>query len=601
VTTRLFDAGEVTLGLRLFPLLPEDLFAPGPAPLARGGALVADVRLDNRHALGAQLGLDGRELSVLSDTHMLARGWDCWGEGVLDRIVGDFAVVAWEAAERRLILARDPFGQRPLHYHHSAQLFAAASMPVGLLALPDLPLALEASRLTQFLALTAETGASSFFAGIERVEPGALVRLAHGGLSHRKWYVLPRRPIRLRTPQAYVEALRAHLDDAVEARLRGAEARVGAHLSSGWDSSAVTVTAARLARRHGGRVTAFTAAPREGYDGPPPAHRHGDESRLAAIVAAGEPNIDHVIVRPGPRSPLDGLDRLSALLGRPVLNPCNQIWFDEICRRADSMGVRVMLTGDFGNESLTQKGADWLADLATQGRWGAWLWTAFQAMASGNMRPGGVIATTWGSSREGAFWRWLRRRRGEWEAPPGAHTALHPTLRGDLDDASLGADGFEQRLNAATVLDNGPFNKAMLAAFGVDHRFPLMDTRLVEFCLNIPPAQVFRGGRSRDLARRALADRLPAAVLNQKTAGYQGIDWHEGLTAARADVEIELDRLEQTPLAMSLLDLPRMRRLVEDWPEGGWSDARVFIEYRLALQRGLSVGRFIRTTLRSNA
>jgi len=123
----------------------------------------------------------------------------------------------------------------------------------------------------------------------------------------------------------------------------------------------------------------------------------------------------------------------------------------------------------------------------------------------------------------------------------------------------------------------------------------------VEFCLNVPREQIFRRGRPRALARAALADRLPVSLLDRTTTGLQSADWHEGLTAARSEVRAELERLAQTPLAARLLDLPRLGRLVEDWPQGGWTDRRVVTEYRLALLRGLSVGRFVRTTLGSNA
>src|ERR1019366_7378547 len=105
-----------------------------------------------------------------------------------------------------------------------------------------------------------------------------------------------------------------------------AEAGVGTHLSSGWDSGAVAATAARLLAPRGGHVTAFTAAPGAGYAGPDPAGRHGDESAGAAAVAALHPSMDHVVVRSAARSPLADLDRDIALTGRPALNPCNHVW-----------------------------------------------------------------------------------------------------------------------------------------------------------------------------------------------------------------------------------------------------------------------------------
>jgi asparagine synthase (glutamine-hydrolysing) len=598
---RVWNGGCVVIGGRPVALTPEDRFSRGPVPLTGGGALIADARIDNREDLESLLGIDRGDARQMSDPMLLARAWETWQEGALDRLVGDFAFAVWEAPKRRLTLARDPFGWRPLHYHQGPSLFAFASMPLGLHALPEVPAVLDEDRLAGFLALNAEVGPASFFAGVERVQPGCLVRIEGASRSLRRWYAPTFRPHRFKAPDSYVEGLREHLDRAVRCRLRGAGGAVASHLSSGWDSSAVTVTAARLVAAEGGRITAFTAAPRAGYDLPAPPFRHGDESAVAAEVAAGHDNIDHIIVRPGPRSPLQGLERAAFLLGRPVMNSCNQIWLDEICRRAKSLGLTILLSGDFGNEGLTDSGEDWLADLAGQGRWGRWAREGASALAQGRMSPGGLAGLTFAGDRQGVLWRWLMRLRGRPAPAPWAYSPMPRDLWRRVRTDEPHADFFQRRVLAATSMDRGPFHKATLGAFGVDHRAPLTDRRLFEFCLNIPPAEVFRGAKPRALARRALADRLPSAVFDQVTTGLQGIDWHEGLTAARDEASVELRRLRDVPTAAALLDLERLERLMAHWPQADWNGSRVFTEYRLALLRGLSAGRFIRTTLRANA
>ncbi len=104
-------------------------------------------------------------------------------------------------------------------------------------------------------------------------------------------------------------------------------------------------------------------------------------------------------------------------------------------------------------------------------------------------------------------------------------------------------DGHAARLWALRRGDRGPHQKGVLAGWGIDVRDPTADRRLVEFCLAVPTDQFMRDGAPRALARRALADRLPAAVLNAPTKGYQAADWHEGLTAARGELAAEVERL----------------------------------------------------------
>jgi asparagine synthase (glutamine-hydrolysing) len=102
------------------------------------------------------------------------------------------------------------------------------------------------------------------------------------------------------------------------------------------------------------------------------------------------------------------------------------------------------------------------------------------------------------------------------------------------------------------------------------------------------------------LAKRALADRLPPAVVNEQRKGYQAADWHEGLTAARADVSAELERIADCTPAAQALDIGRMKRLVDNWPTSGWEKDGVILSYRASLLRGISAGHFLRKALGAN-
>ncbi len=157
------------------------------------------------------------------------------------------------------------------------------------------------------------------------------------------------------------------------------------------------------------------------------------------------------------------------------------------------------------------------------------------------------------------------------------------------------------RLWALRRVDSGNYNKGALGGWGIDVRDPTGDRRLIEFCLSVPTEQFFHDGVPRALARAALADRLPPEVLKEKRRGLGSVDWHEGLTAARPQVLDEISRLEQTEPAARALDLPRMRRLAENWPTRGWEREDTIQQYRLALMRGIAVGHFLRRASGGNA
>src|SRR5436309_3101687 len=107
----------VALGRRLMRVLPEDVF--DRQPLIGGGGryvLIADLRLDNRDDLVNDLQLNAPGAQVLSDAAILLAAVERWGANCVDHLIGDFAFAFWDGRRRELVLARDPLGQRPLHY-----------------------------------------------------------------------------------------------------------------------------------------------------------------------------------------------------------------------------------------------------------------------------------------------------------------------------------------------------------------------------------------------------------------------------------------------------------------------------------------------------
>jgi asparagine synthase (glutamine-hydrolysing) len=600
--------GVAALGRRLHPRLPEDRFDRGPAVAANGRlALVADVRLDNRDEIEAALGLGGEAARRTSDAALLLAALERWEEAALDRLVGDFAFALWDGEKRRLLLGRDYAGHRPLHYHRGAGFVAFGSMPKGLHALPEIPYRLNEEAALGFLALMPESGSATLFEGVERVEPGHVVAVTPAGLTPRKYWRPRLDPIALPSAGDYQAAMRERLDQAVAACLRGAGDRVGAHLSAGLDSSAVAATAARLLRPSDGWVVAYTAVPREGYDGPFVPNTIGDEGALAAATAAMHPNIDHVLIRTAGRTPLDHLDRQFLLYERPVLNLCNATWADAINDDARARGLSVLLTGQMGNMSFSYAGMEHLPDLLARFRLLRLASTAL-ALFRGGTRAGTIAAQTVGPFLPRPLWRAIGRLRGggkglaDYSLVRAEEAALQERAgRRGLDlSYRPRRDPVGTRLWVLARTDPGTLNKGTLAGWGLDMRDPTADRRLMEFCLRVPAEQYLRGGMPRALARQGLSDRLPDAVLNERLKGLQASDWHEGLAAARPALAEAVEALARSPAAAAALDLERLRHLLADWPEGRWADKQVVQNYRLALLRGVAAGHFIRKVTGSN-
>jgi asparagine synthase (glutamine-hydrolysing) len=324
------------------------------------------------------------------------------------------------------------------------------------------------------------------------------------------------------------------------------------------------------------------------------------------------PNMEHVLVRSPDRSPFDDLDRSLLLFDRPVLNICNVGWSNAIYDAARERKLTVLFSGSMGNIGLSYKGMALLPELFLHGRWIQWLHTAKALIARQGMSWRYVMAETLGPWLPAAAWVWLNRVRGR-NVDVGTYSAIHPRRFAELNleararergwDLAFrpATDGFSERVALLNgVSDPGNYNKGVLGGWHIDHRDPTADTRLLEFCLAVPMDQYLNDGMPKALARHALADRLPKLVIDPPGRGLQAADWHERLTAVRDRVATELDRFEACPPAVRALDLPRLRRLVKDWPTGGWERDNVVLPYRSALLRAISTGHFLRRVAGGN-
>ena len=130
--------------------------------------------------------------------------------------------------------------------------------------------------------------------------------------------------------------------------------------------------------------------------------------------------------------------------------------------------------------------------------------------------------------------------------------------------------------------------------FGCELRDPHADRRLLEFALAVPEPMYRRNGVPRSFARQVLADRLPREIVDERRRGMNRPTWFRTLEARRANIARDIERLEASPLACRLIDLPRLKRLMAQWPKDEQRRRTPPGDYRLALARGIHVGRFIR-------
>jgi asparagine synthase (glutamine-hydrolysing) len=623
---RSWNGGAMLLGKCLYPLLPEDRLDDPLDPLAPGisnpdyrWVVAADVRLTERDDLARQMALDA---ATLSDSALVAAALERWGDQAFERIYGVFAVIAWDRQTRRLVLARDALGERPLYYHKGEGCFSAASMPDILLADPAIPRAVDVDQYGQFLRMNAFAPGRTGFAGISVVRPGHMLVVSHDECRETAWWHPDLSPLRLAQQTDYVNAMSHVLDDAVTACLRRASGKVGAHLSSGFDSTAVATTAALALATRQERLTAFVAAPRAGPMRTMATRHVADETPFAARTAAMHANIDLLRVVPQ-RGPLADLTRARALYPSPMVNLCNLPWFEAINDTARDNGVSVLLHGLIGNSSISESGVWALRELAGQQRWRTWLRIARGLVRGGWMRWRGVLFNTVEDKLSDRIWRWGTALSGRcveddrdmtllsaqtYTAAASAHSRAAQTAGEAMPDTGhlgreRGMTSVGYRLASVRGNGDGDQYKAMLAEWGLDLRDPTADRRLFELALRIPVERLVWGGEPRAILRAVLADRAPPEVLDNRQRGYQSADWAEAICQDRQAFVDEMERLERHEGTAALLDTAKVRRLIDDMPPAGspaWDSDAAENAYRIACLRTISAASHMRHVERSN-
>jgi asparagine synthase (glutamine-hydrolysing) len=561
-------------GRCLFRTLAEDEYDRQPVS-DEGGRflLVADLRLDNREELLADLGLSQHEAARIADSEILLHAWRRWDENMLNRILGDYAFALWDEREHKLVLARDPLGERPLYYRTGGGYFAFASMPQGLAGLEGRP-AVDEARLAAFVADRPPGGDRSFFAGVSRIEPGHMLVAGREGLRARRFWRPSFADLRSAAPADYGEGLREQLDRAVRRRLRRARGHVGAHLSSGYDSSAVAASAAIQLSEAGAPLFAFTAAPREGFDGPVPPGMMADESAVAAATAALHANVEHIVLRPPFGSALDRLSEANRLAGQPTGHVLNGAWWAAINESAQSRHVRVMLTGEVGNFTLSAGlGLDELPDLLRRGALARW-WREARALGRGRYR--------WRNVANASLRPWI---------PTPVYRRLRRSAAGPEGwESLLGLAGKARRRAMLDLVDPGNFRHYSLARWGVEERDATADRRLAEYCFSLPVDARLAGGVLRPALRQALAGRAAPAVLDPTARGYQSADWPERVSG---DEVRRFAAALEARAAGSVVDFDSVRNLAASWPTDSFDDRPTIYLYPMTLLRTLAAAQFV--------
>jgi asparagine synthase (glutamine-hydrolysing) len=577
------------LGQRLMSFTPQDLLERQPLIGTEGRhVLVTDGRIDNRPELMHELGIPSPEARAMPDSAFILRSYQKWGAECCSRLIGDFVFALCDLHKSHVLIARSAMSTHALFYHAAPGIFAFASAPKGLFALPWIPREIDQQRLADYLVGAPREPGRSFFAGISELATGyAIVVRREGFQFQRHWQPDLGRETRFPRDSDYVEAFNMLFDRVISDSLRSLTP-VGAMMSGGLDSSSVAVTAARQLSRQGECLATFTEVPRAGFELAPGGGRYADETPFVCAIGRQYRNMDLNFVPTANCFFLDGIDLFFNALEGPFKAAWNRIWWEAILRQASNRNLRVLLTGIPGNFTISRTGDGLLAQLIREGKWR-------RAIREAQLRAGqnGGTSSALTVLAQGAMpflptplWRaagrLLRpdnpvfRTNPPWRVSSPIHPEFARFHRVTERARQKGHD-FYARVRRDTPANRYAFlrshdsgiqvGRGYEALFGVQSRNPTGDVRIVEFCLSLPEEQFQNNGISRSLIRRAMEHRLPPEVLSNQRRGVQAADWFEQVNGNRFRMLNELARIEDSELAARAIDLKRIRAMLQQTPE----------------------------------
>ena len=593
--------GSLGMGYLLMEVNPEDAFENQPIRGERG-LVLCSARLDNRDELLETFSIPATEAPRLADGHLVSLAFDRWGDDVCTHLEGDWALVAWDAKQRKLLMARDIFGNGALYYYEGKGFIAFASSLKALLALPGTQKEPDLLRLAEILVSWHGDPELSAYNGFRSVLGAHALTVTADGRTHDKqfWTMLGREPLRYRRDDDYEDAFLEHYTRAVKKCLR-TQKPIAAELSGGRDSGSVVSLAAQILASEGRELTAYTSVPYFPPDGAGP-DREGNEWDMAHETAtmAGA-NVKHIPVDSKGYSVIGGLEYILDMHDGPGHAAANQYWNQAEMETFERDGMAVCLSGSMGNATVSWSGNGSALLALKQGAPS----TALRLFFQGEPNPWLVLKRQVLKPLLTPTRRMVRRLRAS-GSPWHAYSALNVRLAEQLDiEGRMQAAGYDSSYTWSPLLDLRQYFffpecgttscvvQDSSAWHSVDYLDPTANLNLLEFLLRVPDDQYYRRGHRSSLIQRAFRGRMPEPILSQKRKGLQAADIGHRIAKELPAFREILRSFETTvPYAQEVLDLPLLNRCLAQIAEKV-NPETTGLPVSI-LTRGVGVGLFLR-------
>jgi asparagine synthase (glutamine-hydrolysing) len=531
----LFMSGPAGVGCRLFRVTPESSTEAQPCVRSSGTVVVFDGRLDNRRELIAALRGQHDVSERTPDVELVAACYETAAEGFAARLEGDFAAAVLDLPARRLLLARDAIGVRPLYFWRGGGTLVFASEIKSILTHPGVRAQVNVPVLAEYMVCRLHRqpdDGTTLFEEIQTVPPAHEAVATPEELSVRRYWDFKAEAVAhsIAHPlndgvsfEALAEEFASLFDRSVRRRLRSASP-VAVSVSGGLDSSAIFCAAVRAHRDPQARVPVINGLTYTPADGSP-ADEHEFVEEIERVAGV---SIARVAMA---RGILDDADDTAWHAETPM---ADRQWNTtrRLLMAVAASGSRVLLTGHWGDQVLFDQA--YLVDLT---RAGAWPTVAAHLRAYVTWHPGerarefrrafvSDLASHQLSASTYRVVRDLKRavlrqpRAPSWydhafvARAPGRGFGGHEPRTAGAHARSLYRE-VRSRYNVHCL----EWHNKVASMFGVEPAFPFLDRDLLEFLMRTPGEALNRHGVPKAILRKGLQGVVPDRILRRASKG----------------------------------------------------------------------------------
>lgn len=527
--------GPVGLGHQRLSII--DLSPRGRNPMANEDGTVRIVfngEIYNYKDLRPDLIERGHVFRSQTDTEVIIHLYEELGPECVERLNGMFAFALWDERRRRLLLARDRFGVKPLYYTVVGNTLAFASEVKAFLALPDFRAAPDPFALSEHFTFQNTFGARTFFEGVKLLEAGHYLLCEDGRIQTRQYWDLRFEPQGSLSLQQWAAGLRERFEAAVKRQLMS-DVPVGSYLSGGMDTGSISAVAARqIPRLHtftcGFRLPAGASELEQYFD-------EREESRALSRLL----NTTHHELELGPEAMASVFPQVVWHLDEPRVGISYQVYHTA---QMISRYVKVVLSGVGGDELFA--GYPWryepVLNLSGDEFEQAYyqLWIRFLD----------------DEEKRALFTDEIKQALGDFSTFESFRAVLRRTESQDALHRALYFD-FKTFLNGLLLVDD-----KLSMAHSVEARVPFLDNELVEYVTRIPAEFKLNPAQSKVVLREAMRGLLPDETLFRRKQGFTPPDqtWYKGMSL---DYVREL-LLGERALARGYFQPAALRQILDD-------------------------------------